>query len=453
MSTDRGFEQADTIVSPVEGWSDDASVSIEMAKRTSMDGSLAGSMKSSGGISAAARGFVRLVEGNTPQISGETRSVLQRRLLVAASLFFAGMLLFLLRSVLFGDTEFVFEENPDVTSFVRNEAALIRVAHITVTGFLGLLVVWLYRSTTAGLSSLRLAEYAIFGSMAVFFTLITHFKLQVTAYLDEGRHLPVIVGPWMLLAFTYALFIPNSWQRSMRLLLPAALLPFAVVMMQYGYCDGFNYCIQNPINANYVSEQTLSLSLTCVTAVLGVHTINNLRKKAFEAQQLGQYRLKQKIGTGGMGEVYLGEHQMMKRPCAIKVIRPEKAGDPKTLARFEREVRSTAKLSHWNSVDIYDYGSADDGTFYYVMEYLPGHNVGELIGESGPLQPARVVYLMDQVCRALSEAHGMGLVHRDIKPANIFCAYRGGEFDVAKLLDFGLAKPTLGGLPGRDLRT
>jgi serine/threonine-protein kinase len=134
---------------------------------------------------------------------------------------------------------------------------------------------------------------------------------------------------------------------------------------------------------------------------------------------------------------------MMKRPCAVKLIRPEKAGDPRMLARFEREVRATAKLSHWNSIDIYDYGRTADGTFYYVMEFLPGHNVGELVEEYGPLPAPRLVYLMDQVCSALNEAHGMGLVHRDIKPANIFCAYRGGVFDVAKLLDFGLAKPSV----------
>jgi serine/threonine-protein kinase len=144
-----------------------------------------------------------------------------------------------------------------------------------------------------------------------------------------------------------------------------------------------------------------------------------------------------------MGEVYLAEHQMMKRPCAVKLIRPEKAGDPRMLARFEREVRATAKLSHWNSIDIYDYGRTADGTFYYVMEYLPGHNIGEIVENYGVFPAGRALYLLDQVCAALAEAHGIGLVHRDIKPANIFCAYRGGVSDVIKLLDFGLAKPTM----------
>ncbi|MBP86173.1 MAG: hypothetical protein CMJ64_05575 [Planctomycetaceae bacterium] len=120
-------------------------------------------------------------------------------------------------------------------------------------------------------------------------------------------------------------------------------------------------------------------------AVWGVRTIGTLRREAFEAKQLGQYRLKQQIGVGGMGEVYLAEHVLLKRPCAIKLIRPEKAGDARSLARFEREVKATAKLTHWNTVEIFDYGRADDGTFYYVMEYLPGLNLSQLVDMHGPL--------------------------------------------------------------------
>ncbi len=130
----------------------------------------------------------------------------------------------------------------------------------------------------------------------------------------------------------------------------------------------------------------------------------------------------------------------MKRPCAIKIIRPGKATDPSALARFEREVRETAKLSHWNTVEIFDYGHTADGTFYYVMEYLPGMSIAELVERHGPLPPERVIYLLQQTCEALAEAHGLGLIHRDIKPGNLFAAQRGGHYDVAKLLDFGLAK-------------
>jgi serine/threonine-protein kinase len=142
-----------------------------------------------------------------------------------------------------------------------------------------------------------------------------------------------------------------------------------------------------------------------------------------------------------MGEVYLAEHELLKRPCALKLIRPGAVADHSALERFEREVRLTATLSHPNTVEVYDYGRAEDGTYYYVMEYLPGLNLADLVAQHGPLPPARVVYLLRQVCGALREAHAAGLIHRDIKPSNIFAARRGGRDDVAKLLDFGLVRP------------
>src|SRR5262249_43788974 len=139
------------------------------------------------------------------------------------------------------------------------------------------------------------------------------------------------------------------------------------------------------------------------------------------------------------GEVYRAEHGLLKRPCAIKLIRPDAgAGDPAAFERFEREVQSTAALSHWNTVQIYDYGRTAEGTFYYVMELLPGMSLEQLVARYGPLPPERAVHFLTQVCDALSEAHALGLIHRDVKPANVFAARRGGVDDVAKLLDFGL---------------
>src|SRR5262249_33762862 len=133
-----------------------------------------------------------------------------------------------------------------------------------------------------------------------------------------------------------------------------------------------------------------------------------------------------------------------------KLIRPERAGDSVHLRRFEREVQATARLRHWNTVRIYDYGHAADGTFYYVMEHLTGLTLQELVGRHGPLPPGRAVFLLRQVCAALREAHAAGLVHRDIKPANVMACELGGAHDVAKLLDFGLVKAV--GLDGRDER-
>ncbi|MGL4514520.1 MAG: serine/threonine-protein kinase [Lacipirellulaceae bacterium] len=417
------FESAETVASPID--------LVGAAAKPPSSDSRARSGSRGSAIEAAARGLVRLVEGSSPHLSVETRDVLRQRLLMASLLFFGGFVLFLVRGVFF------YEETYSTT------APVLFWTHVAVTVLMGGLAAAVWSAREPSLGALRLAEWAVFGVAALFFSVVTQQKLHLAANLTVGAHLPVIVAPWMLLLFTYALFIPNTWRRALRFLAPVAALPTLIVAGQYSSCEGFQACMRQATYDNYTTEQALVMVVTLVTAVVGVHTINALRREAFAAKQLGQYRLKQKLGSGGMGEVYLAEHQLMKRPCAIKVIRPEKAGDPRTLARFEREVRSTAKLSHWNSVDIYDYGRTSDGTFYYVMEYLPGHNTGELVDEWGPLPPARVVYLMEQVCRALSEAHGIGLVHRDIKPANIFCAYRGGEFDVAKILDFGLAKPTI----------
>ena len=112
------------------------------------------------------------------------------------------------------------------------------------------------------------------------------------------------------------------------------------------------------------------------------------------------------------------------------------------MARFEREVRATATLTHWNTVEIFDFGRTSDGTFYYVMEYLPGLSLRDLVERYGAMPPGRVIHLLEQVCDALHEAHAIGLIHRDVKPGNIFVAQRGSVYDVAKLLDFGLVKPS-----------
>jgi len=127
------------------------------------------------------------------------------------------------------------------------------------------------------------------------------------------------------------------------------------------------------------------LLIAAAASVYGTHLINTLRREVFEAKQIGQYRLIKPLGAGGMGEVFLAEHRMLKRPCAIKLIHPDRAGDPQVLARFERKVRMTARLSHWNTVEIYDYGRTDDGAFYYVMEYLPGLSLEDLLERHGPL--------------------------------------------------------------------
>ena len=180
--------------------------------------------------------------------------------------------------------------------------------------------------------------------------------------------------------------------------------------------------------------------------MVGVHTINTLRHEAFRAKQLGQYRLTEPIGKGGMGEVWKAEHALLARAAAVKLIRPEvlDPGDPakaeSMIRRFEREAQNTANLRSVHTVELYDFGITDSGTFYFVMELLDGLDLETLVKESGPLPPARARYLLRQVCDSLQEAHEQGLVHRDVKPANVLACRLGGNYDFVKVLDFGLAK-------------
>jgi serine/threonine-protein kinase len=194
----------------------------------------------------------------------------------------------------------------------------------------------------------------------------------------------------------------------------------------------------------YLREFSFDVAVGAALAVYGANRIEVLRQKALESGKVGPYHLKQRLGSGGMGEVYLAEHALLRRPCAVKLIRPERAGDPHFLRRFEREVQAMATLTHPNTVEVYDYGHAADGTFYYAMEYLPGLDLEQLVTRHGPVSPGRAVHLLRQVCGALAEAHAIGLIHRDIKPSNVMVCERGGRHDVAKLLDFGLVRaPTL----------
>ena len=185
--------------------------------------------------------------------------------------------------------------------------------------------------------------------------------------------------------------------------------------------------------------------LALVALAVGVLSIaiRRLRKRVEELAELGQYTLDEPLGAGGMGTVYLARHALLRRPTAVKVLRPDQAS-VELVRRFEQEVQQTARLSHPNTIEIYDYGRTPESVFYYAMEYAPGLTLERLIELEGRLPAGRVSHLLRQLCGSLAEAHERGLVHRDVKPQNVLVCERGGLADFVKVLDFGLVKEVAG---------
>ena len=193
----------------------------------------------------------------------------------------------------------------------------------------------------------------------------------------------------------------------------------------------------NPPNAATVIAVWSGIFVVVTTVVSKI--IYGLQAQVHEAMQLGQYTLQERIGQGGMGVVFKARHSLLQRPTALKLLPPETAGE-RAIRRFEAEVQQTSRLTHPNTVSIYDYGRTVDGVFYYVMEYLDGVSLQELVELDGPQPPGRVIYILSQAAHGLAEAHAAGLVHRDIKPANILLVNHGGVADLVKLVDFGLVR-------------
>jgi serine/threonine-protein kinase len=372
-------------------------------------------------LGISSRPTVRFVAGTQPHFADETAKLLRTRLEAASLVLSIILLLLFVANLLAGEHRLLGFRAGVLITLVASYVLLRRSALVTLT-------------------HLRWAELVLFGAVAIQTLLMEYMRLTSLARLGDVPSLiateRTFLGAWSLLILTYGVLMPNSWQRAVGILLPVAMLHYLLLVGLRWQNSAVDEALAADKAGNF-----LPLTLVAVLiAAFATHTINVVRQEAFKARQLGQYVLKKKLGSGGMGEVYQAEHQLLKRPCALKLIKPEKAGDERTLTLFEREVQATASLTHWNSVEVFDYGHSADGTFYYVMELLPGMSLDELVKRYGPLPPERAVHLLRQVCNALREAHSKGLIHRDIKPANIFAAERGGVFDVAKLLDFGLVR-------------
>ena len=357
---------------------------------------------------------------------------MRRRLRIAGLIGLAGFGLFFLKSQLFPPAPILDQADNILAALHGGLVALLLV-----------LCVVLWTSLPLSTRALRGIETLMFGGMALFFA---YFQVQFFAH---GRFFDWAVPAyatgvltlatssntlrWFVLIVLYGAFIPNTWRRSAVIVGLMALTPLALMFLTCHDCK-----TMGPFTGHTLFDTTVVLALASAIAIFGSYKISALEQQAYQARKLGQYQLHRRLGAGGMGEVYLGEHILLKRACAIKLIRPDQAGDPTTLSRFEREVQAMATLTHWNTVEIYDYGNTADGTFYYVMEYLPGLSLQDLVEDNGPLPPGRAIHFLRQLCAALREAHAIGLIHRDIKPSNVIACQRGAAYDVAKLLDFGL---------------
>ena len=298
-------------------------------------------------------------------------------------------------------------------------------------------VVWsLAPGRRLGLARLRAIEWLGVATTASFFVL--NQTRSLGGMLPELLGRPMEVGvaqgaPWGALIVAYGVLIPSSLRHSAARTAVIAACAFLPELLLLPGVDG-------PVRGvtSFLALKTIMITVMSALALYGSYRIEALGQDAEVARELGQYLLRRMLGEGGMGSVYLAEHRFLRRPCAVKLIRAEQANDEAAVARFEREVQSAAGLTHPNTVQIYDYGQSEDGTFYFAMEYLPGISLDILVERHGPLEPARAVRILTQLCGALHEAHARGLVHRDLKPGNVMLCERGGVMDVAKLLDFGL---------------
>ncbi|NIM48711.1 MAG: protein kinase [Gemmatimonadales bacterium] len=262
-----------------------------------------------------------------------------------------------------------------------------------------------------------------------------------SAWWTDGRRIDGLpwVSMWILLV---PIVIAIPWRRQIGRALFLSAIPPLVLYSGTKWFD----IPDAPLGA-YL-DFTVPSIIAAALAVILANMMYRLRRQAQEAQRLGSYVLQEQIGSGGMGEVWRASHNMLVRPAAIKLIRPERlkqamgTAEASVVDRFQLEAQATASLRSPHTVELYDFGVAEDGTFHYVMELLEGLDLERLVKRFGPLQSDRVIFLLEQACDSLADAHANGLIHRDIKPANIYACRLGQRTDFVKVLDFGLVKWT-----------
>ena len=306
----------------------------------------------------------------------------------------------------------------------------------------------------AGCVVLSLAMYAYLRSgrrdpervmdLALLYMVAMTFAMGVLIHWARPWFVPPSVEPMItwsgpIILITAGIVPVRPWKMLVAGLIAASM--DTVGMLIAGATGDYEYGpVYNAVLMHYPNFLMLGAAVTIS------HVVTRLGQQVTREREMGSYRLGELLGRGGMGEVYLATHRMLARPAAIKLIRPEvlAAGDAAlaqtAVARFRREAEAAAKLRSPHTVELYDFGVTEDGTFYLVMELLEGQNLERMVRAQGPLHPVRAIHILRQVCESLEEAHSYGLVHRDIKPANIHLGRLGLQEDFVKVLDFGLVR-------------
>ncbi len=394
------------------------------------------SQSNPGSLAASETVAVRSEESNP------TRSLMHRRLRLLCILGFGGWSFF--DAVVFGGLDPVFRL--DVIGMVC--AAILFV--VTIAPLISVLILFA-RPTISERWLTAIELHLIFLCAATMaglrFTTVEFCLTAAGTSSIDARVAPVYAAALnnlllLCCVVVFGVVVPSRWQRTLTVVagLTCAALMAEVVARITQFPSG------NDSLPSAAMMTCLTLFIGVGVTVFGSYRIGRLEGQVNEARrllrELGPYKLVRRLGGGGMGEVYLAQHRLLKRPCAVKLIRSEKATEETFIRRFEREVQAATRLAHQSAVQIYDYGREADGTFYYVMEYLPGFTLEDAVRNSGPMHHGRVIDVLRQVCGALAEAHGLGLIHRDVKPGNVMLCRLGGRVDAVKLLDFGLVADT-----------
>ena len=312
-----------------------------------------------------------------------------------------------------------------------------RLIPLEITGIVGCAIMRVFLSR-ADTSAERKSTIGL-GVMLMNAALISAANAWAMPALPAG--VPEVGRPsWIaLLILIFAMIAPGNPRRMLvASLIAASFDPLAYVLM---WLTGG----QHPTLVRALIYCWPSYASAFVV-VVPAKVLHRLGRRLKEAQELGSYQLIEKLGQGGMGEVWRAEHRLLARDAAIKLVSPEilgardEAEAQHALRRFEREAQATAALNSPHTIQVFDFGITQEGTFYYVMELLTGRDLETLVREFGPLPASRAVYLLRQVCHSLADAHAHGMVHRDIKPANIYVCRKGLDYDFSKVLDFGLVK-------------